>query len=182
MIRSPLSYLLLGAAMVALSGCTDFRRALGFEKTTPDEFAVTSAGPLTLPPDYGLRPPHTGSSKPATMSPEQQARVAVFKLNDTSAASNPAVADMSAGEQALVAKAGGIPGDSRIRQQVDAEVQNQADASDSFVDSLLFWQDHTPPDQSVDANAEAKRLRDAQDGPNGPTVERTQRVVIQGAS
>src|SRR5215472_8383716 len=43
--------------VVAVAGCTDFKRSIGLEPTMPDEFAVESRAPLTIPPDFDLRPP-----------------------------------------------------------------------------------------------------------------------------
>ena len=37
--------------------------------------------PLTVPPEYNLRPPTPGSSRPQELSTESQARVAVFGLD-----------------------------------------------------------------------------------------------------
>ena len=57
-----------------MSGCTDLRRAIGLEKTSPDEFAVESRAPLTIPPDFELRPPQPGASRPQEKSADQQAK------------------------------------------------------------------------------------------------------------
>jgi len=57
-----------------LSACTDFKRAIGIEKTSPDEFAVESRAPLTLPPDFDLRPPQPGASRPQERSAADKAR------------------------------------------------------------------------------------------------------------
>ena len=45
-----------GLALVALSGCSDFRQAIGSEKSVPDEFEVVVRPPLTLPPNFSARP------------------------------------------------------------------------------------------------------------------------------
>ena len=50
--------LLIGVAGVA--GCHTASRALGMTKVTPDEFRVVTKAPLTLPPDFSLRPPAPG--------------------------------------------------------------------------------------------------------------------------
>lgn len=47
---------LLAIASIGLSACSDFRRAIGTEKSSPDEFAVVVRAPLSLPPDFTLRP------------------------------------------------------------------------------------------------------------------------------
>jgi hypothetical protein len=64
-----------GALMV--SGCTDVKRAIGLEKTSPDEFAVESRAPLEMPPDFDLRPPQPGASRPQEKSPDKLARQAI---------------------------------------------------------------------------------------------------------
>jgi Protein of unknown function (DUF3035) len=56
------------------SGCTDLKRSIGLEKTSPDEFAVESRAPLTMPPDFDLRPPQPGAARPQEQSSGQQAR------------------------------------------------------------------------------------------------------------
>src|SRR5208283_2153883 len=72
------SLLALGFLSVAgaslLPGCGDFKRAVGLEKTSPDEFAVESRAPLTIPPDFDLRPPQPGAPRPQEKSADQQAR------------------------------------------------------------------------------------------------------------
>jgi hypothetical protein len=62
------------AGTVLFSGCTDLKRAIGLERTSPDEFAVESRAPLTMPPDFDLRPPQPGATRPQEKSSDQQAR------------------------------------------------------------------------------------------------------------
>jgi hypothetical protein len=63
---------LAGTLMIA--GCSDLKKAIGLERTPPDEFAVESRAPLTMPPDFNLRPPQPGAARPQEKSPDQQAR------------------------------------------------------------------------------------------------------------
>ena len=62
------------AAAALIAGCTDFKRSIGLEPTLPDEFAVESRAPLTIPPDFELRPPQPGASRPQEKSADQQAK------------------------------------------------------------------------------------------------------------
>jgi len=62
------------AGALFLSGCSDLKKAIGLEKTSPDEFAVESRAPLTMPPDFNLRPPQPGAARPQEKSSDQQAR------------------------------------------------------------------------------------------------------------
>src|SRR5438067_2134766 len=69
---------LLAAACLALilllPGCTGVRRAIGLENVGPDEFAVESRAPLTIPPDFDLRPPQPGAARPQEVPAAERAR------------------------------------------------------------------------------------------------------------
>ena len=54
---------LLGVACT-LASCDSIRDAAGLTKQPPDEFAVVTKAPLTLPPDYSLRPPQPRTRRP----------------------------------------------------------------------------------------------------------------------
>ncbi len=47
---------LVGALALSVVGCSDFRRAIGEEKSSPDEFEVVVRPPLSLPPGFADRP------------------------------------------------------------------------------------------------------------------------------
>jgi hypothetical protein len=74
-VAFPVAVLVLGG--LVLSGCDSFKRAVGIEKTSPDEFAVESRAPLTIPPDYDLRPPQPGASRPQEVSSANKAKTAI---------------------------------------------------------------------------------------------------------
>ena len=52
------------AAASGLAACTGGSGLYGRER--PDEFAVTRAAPLVVPPDFALTPPRPGEAAPAT--------------------------------------------------------------------------------------------------------------------
>lgn len=62
---------LFGASLI--TGCSDIKQMVGLDQTMPDEFAVESRAPLTIPPDFNLRPPEPGAPRPQEKSAEQQA-------------------------------------------------------------------------------------------------------------
>jgi hypothetical protein len=62
---------LAGASL--LFGCSDIKQMVGLDQSMPDEFAVESRAPLTIPPDFNLRPPEPGAPRPQEKSTEQQA-------------------------------------------------------------------------------------------------------------
>ena len=68
--------LLTGVCLMMLSACGsgNFKQALGIEPTSPDEFAVESRAPLTIPPDFNLRPPAPGAVRPQEVSSASKAQ------------------------------------------------------------------------------------------------------------
>lgn len=109
----PATVLALLAAAATASGCGTLGRAMGVTKVTPDEFRVVTRAPLTVPPDYALRPPRPGEPRPQELSPDQEARAALFGQDVGQGATE--------GERALVTRAGGEAVDPNIRSQVDFE-------------------------------------------------------------
>ena len=75
--RALTSTILCLAGALFISGCSDLKKAIGLERTSPDEFAVESRAPLTMPPDFNLRPPQPGAARPQEKSSDQQARQAI---------------------------------------------------------------------------------------------------------
>jgi len=72
-----LSAIALVAVGTLVSGCDSFKRAVGIERTSPDEFAVESRAPLTIPPDFNLRPPQPGAIRPQETSYANKAQTAI---------------------------------------------------------------------------------------------------------
>lgn len=69
-----------------LAGCSDARQAMGLGKRAPDEFTVVKRAPLSLPPEYALRPPEPGAPRPQEPSPTAQARQQVLGTGSGGAA------------------------------------------------------------------------------------------------
>jgi hypothetical protein len=171
-------------AGVALSACGDTRKALGYDKAPPDEFRIVSRAPLSLPPDYALRPPQPGASRPQEQSTQEQARQVL--LGNTAAPRPAAPPGASPGEAALLAKVGTPRSDPRIRELVDRESSALADADRTFFDRLVFWQKPPEPGTVVDPQREAQRLRENQalgrsvsDG-DTPTIRRRKKGALEG--
>ena len=178
----------LGALALAatLSACEGgIGDALGLGKNAPDEFAVVRNAPLTLPPDFTLRPPRPGEARPNEESVREQARVALF--NEAGAlAIDDSTAAATQGEAAFVERAGAADVDPNIRHIVDREFSGYASEDENFIDSLLFWQEEQPPGEVVDAAAEAERLREnAEAGKpvtagETPTIKRREKALLEG--
>ncbi len=166
---------LAAAALTALAGCENARDAIGISKQSPDEFAVVTRAPLTLPPDYGLRPPQPGAPRPQEREVRESARnILTAETGSVQRSSLPPEA--SRGEAALLAKAGATEVDPAIRSAIDRESSILATQDDSFVDKLLFWQERPTPGEIVDAEREAQRLQENAALGNSPTTGRTPRI------
>ena len=62
-----------------LSACSDFRKAVGTEKSSPDEFQVVVRPSLVLPPNFSSRPTAaTGTQTAATVASDAQAQASVL--------------------------------------------------------------------------------------------------------
>ena len=178
----------LGALALAatLSACEGgIGDALGLGKNAPDEFAVVRSAPLTLPPDFTLRPPRPGEARPNEESVREQAKVALF--NEAGAlAIDDSTAAATQGEAAFIERAGAADVDPNIRHIVDREFSGYASEDESFIDSLLFWQEEQLPGEVVDAAAEAERLRENAEAGKSvtagetPTIKRREKAPLEG--
>jgi hypothetical protein len=118
--------------------------------TTPNEFLVVSKPPLTVPPEYNLRPPAPGQARPQELSPEAQARVAVFGVDFGQGASQ--------GEKLFIKDAGGDAVDRTVRNQVDFDSAQLLRKGRNFTDMILNF-GGTPREPLIDPAAEAERLK-----------------------
>ena len=154
--------ILLASTMLlaSLGGCGDFRQAFGLDKQSPDEYTVVEHAPLTIPPDYGLRPPRNPSERVAEAAPVQEARETVFHARTAGQQDAPSANGLSGGENALLSHAGAAGADSGVRAQVNQETEAAQHPEGSMVDSLLFWKaPPAAPNESIDAEKEAQRLK-----------------------
>lgn len=168
---------------VALSGCTDARRALGFEKAPPDEFQVVERAPLAMPPEFAMRPPSPGAVRPQEGSTTSQAR----RLLTGDRGYTPiATQNRSQGDVVLLKKAGAENIQPDIRTLIAKESQQLAEGDRSFTDRLVFWRKPEAPGIMVDPVKESQRLRENQalgravtDGET-PKIERRRRGMLEG--
>lgn len=153
------SFLLLGVAGLSLAGCGELREDLGFGRNSPDEFAVVDRPPLSMPPDYSLRPPQPGMPRPQDIDADQQASEALFGSVSTVQHVSP-----SDSEKALMDSLGVDKADPAIRAVVDRETAQKAAPSDHLVRRLLDWKSEEQKTGTViDPAGEAERLKKAQE-------------------
>ena len=164
----------LVGALLVLGGCggQDFSRSFGLSRDAPDEFTVTTRAPLSMPPDFSLRPPQPGAPRPQEQSTTQTAQVTIA---GSAALAPSATPGDSPGQDALLAAAG-RPAPADIRALVDSDAAKQA-SDHAFAEKLMFWRAPTPAGTAVDANKEAARLREnaalgkATDQGNTPVIQ-----------
>jgi hypothetical protein len=151
----------MGALGFGLSGCSSAAQALGMTKVTPDEFRVVTKAPLTIPPDYALRPPAPGEPRPQELQPESAARNALLGARGAEARSD--------GEKLLAAKAGADKADPLVRYVVDDEFGDLAHKEPSFADRVMFWRKDKPA--PIPAAAAAATAAANTSAPIDPAVE-----------
>lgn len=178
----PLTLLLAGAP---LAGCSDTRQALGYEKSPPDEFQVMRRAPLSMPPEYRLRPPEPGKRRPQEETPREQAEKALFGER-RQGGDGGAGHDLSAGGHALLGAAGALEADSGIRARVNRETARRSQESEVFTERLMFWDSKPESGTRLDAQAEQKRLQENQalgrpvtEGET-PVIERRPKALLEG--
>ncbi len=151
-MTKPIAFVALAVAAAAASGCASLSRSLGATKSSPDEFRVVSQAPLTLPPDYNLRPPRPGEPRPTELQPADEARAALFGQEVGQAASQ--------GERTLVTNAGAGAADPNIRDTIDFESQGVVRRNENFVNRLLAFGGSGAQTAPLNADQEAQRLQD----------------------
>jgi Protein of unknown function (DUF3035) len=153
--RTMTAFAPLMCGLVLLSGCSDsMTRTFGLTRDAPDEYTVTTRAPLSMPPDYNLRPPRPGVPRPQEQSARQQAEEALVPQLALSAPQGTS----SPGQSALLEETGpAAPSD--IRTKVDQDATNGT-ASEGFVDKLLYWRKPDTNVAQVDPTKESDRLRE----------------------
>jgi hypothetical protein len=154
---------LVALSAVALTACGGLQQSMGLTKVVPDEFVTVASAPLTVPPEYGLRPPAPGQPRPQELAPESAARQILLGQRQA--------ITRSPGETALVTAAGADRADPLARYVVDDEFGDLAHKEQSFADRVLFWRRDDAATQAptqtqtaqgavtIDAATEAARLQ-----------------------
>lgn len=175
-------WILVAAAVVAVSGCDQTRKVLGMDKRAPDEFTVYSRAPLSLPPNYDLRPPTPGESRPQDAAPTDMAE-RILRGN-RNAPLQAAPAGSSAGVQSLLKETGALMALPDIRATVNRETTTIAEENKRVTDKIIFWRKPDQPGTVVDAEKEAQRIRENQalgkpvtEG-DTPTIQRRKRGLF----
>ncbi|MCE2927146.1 MAG: DUF3035 domain-containing protein [Rickettsiales bacterium] len=160
----------LMTCLLLLAGCgtTTVKETLGIDQRAPDEFRVVSRPPLSVPPQFNLRPPSVPDGT-GTIGADDKARAAVvgagegenrFKLGGNPAeAAKPAAqtGGKTTAESRLLEQAGATAADPAVRRELAEEklvIQEQKE-------DRPWWDLGLSPEKKepvVDAKGEAERL------------------------
>ena len=184
-VRKISKFLGMSLTVAALTACSDTREMLGLEKTAPDEFAVYSRAPLSLPPDFSIKPPTPGADRPQGEDENIKAQRALLGKSAAQTATT-SYSNMSPGLKSLLEKTGALNADPSIRRTIDRETSAFIAESESFTDDIMFWKSKQPFGSNIDAAKEAQRIREAQalgekiDGTGTVVIERKREAILEG--
>lgn len=161
-----------------LAACDNsgMRETLGLTRDAPDEFTVVSRPPLSVPPDFSLRPPEPGA-EPRGASADAQARSLLTgkpasDSNDPDKLVAPTVDTavtpvtrndaLSGSASSILKRAGADKADDDIRTKLGTDARTPQDANEAR--TLLEQIDGKETSEpTVDAAKEAERLRNNKD-------------------
>ncbi|GAA0630553.1 DUF3035 domain-containing protein [Brevundimonas kwangchunensis] len=173
-LRTAALLTVVAASALSLGACSNMRQSIGLSKVTPDEFLTVSTAPLTVPPEYGLRPPAPGQPRPQELAPESAARQILLGQRQA--------ITRSPGEQILVAQAGGDRADPLARYVVDDEFGDLTHKEESWANRIMFWRREAPETQTaitaqtsegavtIDAASEYARMQELTGGRGGIAI------------
>ena len=162
---------------IGLGSCDSVSEMFTEKKSAPDEFAVFSEPPLSMPPDFGLRPPRPGAPRPQKSTPRFQAKRAVLGAGRGNPILRPPPRGSSLGVQVLLRETGALEANPDIRALINEESSLVATGDKTLTDRLLFWRG-AKDEPVIDPAKEAERIRDAIEqgqpvtGEESPTIQR----------
>ncbi len=147
--------ILITGLVLALGACSDeAKQDLGLINVAPDEFSVITRAPLSVPPDFGLRPPRPGATRPMEISTKDQARQTIFGADDVGS-SQPA--STSSNTDGFLAKVGADSADPNIREVLDTETPTD---NRTTAERLLFLKGDAELGDPINPNEEFERLKE----------------------
>lgn len=127
MIKNRQFALILLLASTTLAGCDKLRHTFGLDHYQADEFRVPSNPPLSMPPDYNLRPPVPGAPNPGDVNHRDKAHE---KIMGQKAALARTTGDA---EKSILKQAAKI---SKADPNIRAEVNKDAEEEKTFLGKL----------------------------------------------
>lgn len=165
-MKRPLITIALASMGLVLSACEggEVRETLGITRDAPDEFVVVSRPPLSVPPEFDLKPPQPGAISPqeSTRTRARSAMLGSAAASGTkadTAVEGVSVSDAATSSDAVFFKKLKIDdADPEIRQVLGVDSTKKPDTSKakSLLEKLTTKQGEQP---TVDAKKEAQRIR-----------------------
>ncbi len=137
----------LAAGLLVLGGCDSVRRDLGLERTVPDAFRSVSQPPLTLPPEFQMRPPRPGAPARTTQAPDERAYLLLYDEAATAPSFSQTFQrqfDVSPGEQRLLAQAGADRVHPNMADILYVERTRRAVAEPALIEAIEAYTDPNP--------------------------------------
>lgn len=169
-------------SLVSLTACSgqEVQETFGMNRKAPDEFVVYSRPPLSVPPEFDLKPPRPGEENPHIVTTEDQARQlllgtkrqpatldeAVAKSNSSVETAVPVVLSSdapSSAQSSFLSKAGADKADPKIRAELGKDIiaePKKKKKAQSLYESIVDGEKAEPV---VDAKGEAERIRTNRD-------------------
>lgn len=164
----PFALLSIFVASFALAGCGgNVAESLGLGRNPPDAFAVVDRAPLSVPPDFSLRPPVPGAPRPQEI---EMTRLAEDIVSGGAKTAAPSVG--SDAEKALLVRVDAEKADPYIKDLVDWEAAQKPKESPHLLGRLLGASKTGAAEQTIDPQAERLRLHEEKQktasGSSGP--------------
>lgn len=149
-------------APIFLIGCESISKVMG-GKSSPDEFSVYSRAPLSIPPEFEIRPPSPGAARPQEGTPRESVK-GFLSTKNFKPENNPrnAPSSLSTGEKSLLSQSGGNATDPDIRAIVNRESIVPVSGSKTIANKVLFWKNPKKQLNIVDPQKENVRIRKKQ--------------------
>lgn len=157
---------LLAVSLTLVACGSGVKKQLGLEREPIDEFTVITNAPLTLPPEYDLRPPDPGSPALSNLTPARdQARQALLGPDGEPLESD-VRGQLSGGEETLLRQSGGFEApqdirdvlESERRQAIQEENEDEGWFDFNFDSYNPFISSGSEDDELIDPAAEKERL------------------------
>lgn len=191
LIRSHLRHAVISLlCMTSVTGCgSDVKDTLGMTRVSPDEFRVVSRPPLTVPPQFSLRPPSVDANPPGMVPTTEQAKEMVLGGTQTGEidnalaqrpsaqgstdASNPISGNVTEADKRFLQQFGVTEADPTIRQQlIEERVTKQlVEEEESWWEVLSVKP--KPKDPTVNAGKEYDRIQENKDAGKSVTEGET---------
>lgn len=154
--------LVCAAASLMLGACggSSVKETLGIDRRAPDEFRVVSRPPLSVPPQFELRPPGSASD---VANPAQRDKAQSLVLGDAQPAKTGKKGAKSTGgptaaDAQFLQKAGASQADPNVKRALDEKKMDEQLKKEEkgWFDRITVFPESKEP--VVKADAEAKRI------------------------